>query len=114
MYTLKIKAGATYRRVFRWTVSGVAVDLNGWSARSHIRRYYTDTVPTVSLTTDGGGAGGITLNSGGDGNIEYVITDTQTKIPWKTGVWDLELISPGGEVKRLLEGTVEVTPEVTQ
>ena len=64
----------------------------------------------LSLTTENGG---IALDDGGK-VIEISITAAQTEALTKSaGVYDLELVSPGGVVTALLEGAVSVASEVT-
>ena len=46
---------------------------------------------------------------------EIAITATATAaITWTTGVYDLEIVFPSGDVRRLVYGTVTVSPEVTR
>jgi hypothetical protein len=43
------------------------------------------------------------------------VSDEDTgAIDWDGGVWDLEIVHPGGEVTRLAQGSVSVSPEVTR
>jgi hypothetical protein len=58
-----------------------------------------------SKITLGGAAGTITLN----------LTATETAaITQQSLAYDLELVSAGGEVTRLVEGQIVLTPEVTR
>lgn len=43
-----------------------------------------------------------------------VAATTSTAWPWRRGVWDLELVTPGGGTVRLAAGWVFVTPEITR
>jgi len=49
------------------------------------------------------------------GEIELLLSDTQTG-GMKAGryLYDVEIISDGGEVTRVIEGQLEVTPRVTR
>jgi hypothetical protein len=67
--------------------------------------------PVLTLTTEngkislGGTAGTITLN----------LTATETAaITQSSLAYDLELVSAGGVVTRLVEGQINLTPEVTR
>jgi hypothetical protein len=58
--------------------------------------------------------GGITLG-GAAGTIDLFISATDTAgFAWESGVYDIELIQPNGEVQRKIEGAVVVSPEVTR
>lgn len=110
---LLIEQGATFRKLLTWKAGtpAVPVDLNGCTARMQIRASIEDAAPLITLTTENGG---ITLD-GYDGTIELYISDTDTAdIAWTSGVYDLEVVLVNGDVRRLLYGTVAVTPEVTR
>ena len=83
--------------------------LIGYAARLQIKDRVGGAV-LLSLTTENGG---IALDDGGK-VIEISITAAQTEALTKSaGVYDLELVSPGGVVTALLEGAVSVASEVT-
>lgn len=112
---LVIPQGATYRGIddFVYLQSdGVTpFDLTGYSARMHIRAKHSDPDPPLYEALSGGD---ITLGTTG-GEISVVIpAATTTAWVFKEAVYDFELVDPGGEVVRLLEGFVTVTPEVTR
>jgi hypothetical protein len=48
------------------------------------------------------------------GKIMVTVTDEQTELLTKSGVYDLEVESPGGEVTRIIEGKVRLSREVTR
>jgi len=86
------------------------VDLAGFTARMQIRASLTATAFLLELVspTD------IVLD-----NVAKTITITiaaavTAAITWKTGVYDLELVSAGGVVTQLLSGTVTVVEEATR
>ena len=106
-----IEQGATFQRVFTWTISAAAVNLTGYTARMQVRADY-DTDPIVSLTSATGG--GITLG-GSAGTITVLISATVTAaLTAGTYIYDLELESADGTVTRLLKGQATVDPEVTK
>ena len=112
IYNLNIEQGATFTRTITWKDStGAAVNLTGYTARMQIRERVESTSALVSLTQ----ASGITLG-GAAGTVVITITPTQTDaLPnIKKGVYDLELVSNGGIVTRLLQGEVVVSPQVTR
>ena len=64
----------------------------------------------LSLTTVNGG---IVVDEAAD-KITLLISATDTAaLTWSKGVYDLEMVSPGGVVSALLTGTVTVKAEVT-
>ena len=111
-FDLEIKQGATLSLTATWKDStGAAINLTGYTARMQVRSAYDATSTILSLTS----ASGITLG-GAAGTIAITASATVTAAltaPW-AGVWDLELVSGGGVVTRLLEGAATVSPEVTR
>jgi hypothetical protein len=111
-YDLEIQQGATLSLTATWKDSaGAAINLTGYTARMQVRSAYDATSTILSLTS----SSGITLG-GAAGTIAITASATVTAAltaPW-AGVWDLELVSGGGVVTRLLEGAATVSPEVTR
>lgn len=115
-YDLRIQQGATFRRVFTWYTNYVSADhednetadLEDFTARLQARVRPGD-APVIDLI-DGSG---ITLDEEA-GTITVLLTDEQTEaLDFLEARYDLELESAGGEVTRLLEGRVVLSPEVT-
>lgn len=112
-YDMTIWQGATFQRVFTWRVGTPAanVNLTGYTARMQLRTTAASGTKAFEATTSngrislGGSAGTITIN--------ISATDTAA-IPANQYAYDLELVSSGGEVTRLLEGYVTVDGEVTR
>lgn len=111
-FDIEINQGATYELTVTWKDSaGTAINLTGYSARMQVRETYSSSSTIVSLTN----GSGITLG-GAAGTIAILISATTTAAltaPF-SGVYDLELVSAGGVVTRLLQGAATVTPEVTR
>lgn len=110
---LRINQGATFRKRLKWSagVPPVPVDLTDCTARMHIRGKITDAQALLVLTTENTR---ITLG-GVAGTVDLELTDEVTAAQlWTTGVYDLEIEFPDGFVKRLVGGTVTVSPEVTR
>lgn len=107
-----IEQGATYRLNITWKDSGgTPIDLTGYTARMQVRHSYKSDTVLLNFTTENGA---ITLG-GAAGTITIVGLATLTEdVPAKAGVWDLELVDGDGNVTRLLQGAVEVSPEVTR
>lgn len=107
-----IYQGATFRKRLTWTApSSSPIDLTGCTARMQVREEVESTTVLLSLTTENDG---IALG-GAAGTIDLYVSDEDTAaITWDAGVWDLEVVHPGGEVTRLAQGSVSVSPEVTR
>jgi hypothetical protein len=102
--------GSTFRRTLTYTLDNLPIDLSGYSSRLQVREAYYSEEPIVSLVS----GSGITI-SGSAGIIDLFISATDTAaLPAGPHVYDLEIISPSNIVDRLIEGTFNVTPEVTR
>ena len=114
-YLLIIDQGATRTLNVQWTqrVAGVdtAVNLTGYTARMMLRTSYTAGSPTLSLTSPSGGL----VITAATGTVTVTMTATQTAaLTAGDYVYDLEVVSAGGEVTRILDGIARVTPEATK
>jgi hypothetical protein len=120
-YDISVDQGSTFRKTITWKdSSNTVVNLTGYTARMQVRPTYSSASATVSLTTANGGV----VLGGTSGTIQLYISATATAaIPTASpsqfsdafiGVYDLELVSPSGDVTRLLNGDFVVTPEVTR
>ena len=96
--------------VITWKDSDdVAINITGYTARMQVRKDFTST-SILELTTEnsrialGGSAGTITLS---------VLASITAALTAGTYRYDLELISSGGVVTRLLEGSILVSENVT-
>lgn len=117
---LSIEQGATFRLSFTWSTSagvdgsgvpiaGTPYDLTDCTARMQIRKSYTSPA-LVSLAS----GDGITLG-GPAGTVEITVSDERTDaLNVKTALYDLEIEFPSGDVYRVLEGAVTVSPNVTK
>jgi hypothetical protein len=108
-----IQQGATYTKSIVWKDgAGVVMNLTGYSAKMQIRSSVSAPKVLAEIATSPGS--GIALG-GALGTIDLTISATLTgAIGEVAGVYDLELTSSGGVVTRLLEGAVEITPQVTR
>ena len=109
---LVIEQGTTFNPVLTYAdAAGTAIDLTGYTARMQIRLKRTSTAFLHELTTEGVG---ITLG-GVAGTIALLISATDTTaFTFTTAVYDLELITAGGIVTRLLQGSVTLSTEATK
>ena len=111
-HDITIEQGATFRLSLVWRdPDDLPINLTGFTARMQVRAKHSSPDPALlSLVSPTE----ITLG-GVAGTIVVLATATQTAaLTIKSGVYDLELVNAGGEVTRLVEGAVTVTPEVTR
>lgn len=112
-HDLTIPQGSTWtqRMTYKSGSPAALVNLTSYTARMQARTSYSAASPSLTLTTENGR---IALG-GAAGTIDLSITATDTAaLPAGRYVYDLELVSAGGLVKRLVEGVLTVSPEVTR
>lgn len=110
---LTILQGETFNHVLVWKagVPAVAVDLTGASARMHIRSEVASADVLLELTTANGKIEFDPL----EGQITLKLSAAETAaLTWARAVYDLEIVHSDASVRRLLEGSVKVKPEVTR
>lgn len=91
--------------------NGKPIDLTGYTARMQVREKITSTSAVLDLTTANGG---VTLG-GTAGTIRVLATAAQTAaLTIASGFYDLEIIDVTAAVRRLLEGAVTISKEVTR
>jgi hypothetical protein len=117
VYNLCINQYATYIKIFIWIAGGCGcgtvgassgpVDLTGYTANLQIRPFPLSTDILYDASSD------ITLGTT-NGTISLDIPASATTVfTWWNGVYDLILTDSSGNVTRLLQGSVTVTPGVT-
>lgn len=109
-YSFEIDQGSTFTRTLTYKVSGVVVNLTGYTARMQLRPTVASDTVTLSLTTENGR---ISLTSQGVITLS-VAADVTAALAAGVYVYDLELVAGNGTVTRLLEGSAIVSPEVTR
>lgn len=117
---LYIEQGATFSLGFNWyhestTTPGEPGEPYlfpvGTFARMQIRSKVSTPTHLLEATTEDGR---ITLGVD-DGRIELVLSDEDTMaLVGKSGVYDFEIEFVGGQVERVLQGGVVVSPNVTR
>jgi hypothetical protein len=115
LYNITCQQGATFQRQLTWTDSARdAYNLTGYTARMQVRDNVSSNTIVIALSTTAGSGGTITLG-GIAGTVDLLIPAANTTtLTAGQYVYDLELVSGGGVVTRLLEGNFKVTAEVTR
>lgn len=109
-YKIKINQGATFRKTFQWKSNGTPIDLTGFQARMQMRKTLASTEIIHQMTTANGG-----IILGDSGYFQLYISDANTEnFNFTTAVYDLEFVNLEGDVIRLIEGSVSLSPEVTR
>ena len=112
-YDFTIYQGASFDRTFTWRTGDPATNVNLTSYTGRMQVRGNTAAPTVALEVStsngrmalGGSAGTITMT--------LTATETAALTPGQY-VYDLEMVSAGGEVTRLLEGRATISAEVTR
>ena len=110
---LKIIQGATFRRLLVWLAPDkiTPIDLTGCTARMQVRSEVESPTVLLELTAENGG---IVIDGPAGKLILHLPPAATAAIAWESGVWDLEIAHPNGDVTRLAQGTISVSPEVTR
>jgi hypothetical protein len=118
---LYIEQGATFTLGFNWhqegapdadgnPTAGAAYDITGAIVRMQARKTQQSTVLIDASTTNGK----ITID-GPTGRIDVKLDDDTTDLlVYKSAIYDLEIELASGDVHRLLQGSITVSPNVTQ
>lgn len=102
---LIIDQGTTFITTFNLNDdNGSPINLVGYSGAAQIRKHYTSTNATPMS---------VSLSSGGLVTLSMTANTTGT-ITAGRYVYDVELTDPSGDVSRVVEGIVTVTPGVTR
>lgn len=75
-----------------------------------VRRTIESSTALISLTTENGGI----VIEPEDGSLTVFMTDEQTSSITSSGVYDIELIDPVGNVSRIVQGDFRLSLEVTR
>lgn len=110
---LTVNQGEDFRRVIELKDESMAlIDLTGYVFRGQARLSYSDSDASFSF--------GFTLRDqvADTGLVDMIITDSSTSalsISKATRyLYDIEMVDADGYVKRILEGTILLNPEVTK
>lgn len=103
-----VDAGSTWKISMTWNNNdGTPIDLNGYIGRMYLKRDYNKPI-SFEITTENGR---MTL---GTGTIAWTVTDEDTSTLSGQYIYDIELQSFLGEVTRLYQGSINISPEVTR
>ncbi len=119
IYNLFIEQGATFTRLIEIEypdpsdfTAMLPYDLSGFSASMQIRRTIDSTTPQITLTNSDSR---IEIQPSGVNNaIKLNLSANDTKLLTSDGVYDIEISDAGGNVSRILRGTVTLSLEVTR
>jgi len=110
-YNISAEQGSTYSLTITYTDdAGSPVNLTGYTARMHVRRFAGSQNPYIVLTNTGGLS--ITANSGTIGMT--IAPSALSAVPAGKYVYDLEVESGAGVVEKLIAGDFELSAEVTR
>jgi meiotically up-regulated gene 157 (Mug157) protein len=107
---LCLPQGQTWDTSIVWEADGAPVDLTNYIARMMLRTSVDAASPTVSLST---ATSTMTALSNGTIGLSYSAISSAA-ITAATYLYDLEVESPSGNVRRLMEGRAVVSREITR
>lgn len=117
IYNITCDQGSTFVRTFVVEYQDVVdpslyhpYDLTGFSARMQIRRDPESTTVLAELTTANGG---ISVDES-EGTVTVSLTAGQTAAITRSGVYDIEIVSPSTEVHKIVRGAFNLNLEVTR
>lgn len=115
-YNFEIEQGVTFSKTFTWKDSdGDAIPISGYTIRMMARNDYDDALPVITLSTVATPGGIALVGDGSTGQFTISMTAAVTAAyNFSNLIYDLEAVSAGGVVTRLLEGTITLSKEVTK
>jgi hypothetical protein len=122
-YNFLIEQGATFQLELQYKdPSGNPINLTGYSGRLQIRQTVPSTVVLLCLSSSlrpdstgisFSGSNGTTPPTSGSIGI-YISAVSSSQLSFDQAVYDLEIENSGGFVTRLVEGSVQLSKEVTR
>ena len=114
-YNTTIDKGSTFSLTLTYKdASGDPVNLTGWTARMQIRET-PSSASTVLTSTGGSPTITISNTNFATGVIAVTISATNTaSISVPVAYYDIEVESAAGLVRRVLQGRLSISPEVTR
>lgn len=110
-YTFQCLQGANFEEVVTWkNAAGSPINNTGYSARMQVRKE-PNTEVLANLST----ANGKIELGGSNGEVVLALEAAETEdLPPGDYYYDLEMVSAGGAVSRIVEGIFSVSREVTK
>lgn len=113
---LVIEQGATFRKTLTWSAGepSLPVNLTSAIARMHIRSEVDSPDILLALTSSNGG---LTLGGVAGTIVVYIPASVTSAMTWSSAVYDIEVefpATPEPDVRRIIQGQVVVTPQVTR
>lgn len=105
-----IKGNTFDEVIFQLKINNVAVNLTGAVIKMQLRKSFTDTVPSLSLTTVS--SAGLTITNATTG--EFKINTQIIDIEVYNYLYDIQIILSSGVVKTYVQGSFNITNEVTR
>jgi hypothetical protein len=106
---LAVYQGADWDYQLIWKIGDDRVNLADYTARLQARPHPSSATIVIDLET---GAG---ITCGSEGTIDLAMdAEATAMLPAGKYAYDLELESPSGIVVRLVQGQIDVEPEVTR
>jgi len=103
--------GSTFTRTLTFKTNGTPVDLTNYTARMQARTSHVSGTTVLDMTT----ANGKIILGGTAGTVILSLSASETAAITQTSLaYDLELVSAGNTVTRLVEGQIILTPEITR
>lgn len=103
---LVVDQGTSFETTLTLTqVTDDLVDLTGYTGSAQLRKHFTSSNSTSFTVTLGGANGTVTL---------AMSANTTAGLVAGRYVYDVELVDSNGNIARLVEGIVTVTPQVTR
>lgn len=104
---LTVDQGTTFTTTLNLTdADDIPINLDNYSYSAQLRKHYTSSNSTSFTVTGGGNTGILTLS---------LSANTTANLTFGRYVYDVEITSTsGGNVTRVVEGIVTVTPNVTR
>lgn len=111
-HNFTIEQGTTHRMTFLWEDSnGVPINLTGYTARMQARKGYN----ASDVLFDASTANGMITLTPATGEVLIVLPESVTStFKWPQALYDIELTSSDGTVTRLLQGSIDISREVTR
>lgn len=114
-YNFEIEQGVDFSRTFTLKDSlSVAVNISAYTFRLMARNDYGDVTPVISLSTVSPPGGIAIVGDGSAGQFTITMSAAATALlNFSSLKYDLESVN-GGVVKRLIEGIITLSKEVTK